>query len=186
MKQRVIAGIDYSLTSPAICVHVGGEWSLDNCKFYYIVHKDKHLVVTDKLHGCLYQAWATPEQRFQNLAKWSLDILLHHQASFVSLEGYAFGARGQVFQIGENTGLLKNTIWKNNIPFEVTPPTVIKKYATGKGNSNKEKMWDAFIEETGYNIFNILGQEERKNWAPVSDIVDSYYLAKYSFFESSS
>jgi len=182
----IIAGIDYSMTSPAICVHEGNEWSIDNCTFYYIVHRDKHLVVTEQLKGSLYKSWEVPEERFNNLAAWSLDVLNEHRVTSVSLEGYAYGAgsKGLVFQIGENTGALKQKIWEANIPVTVTPPTVIKKFATEKGNSNKEKMWDAFIEETNYNIFNILGIEEKKNWSPVSDIVDSYYLAKYLFSNS--
>ena len=32
-----VAGVDYSLSSPAICVHEGEEWSYDNCTFYYYV-----------------------------------------------------------------------------------------------------------------------------------------------------
>lgn len=182
MTRQILAGIDFSMSSPAICVHEGNKWSVDNCIFFYIVKRDKHLVVTNQVVGSLYREWKSPEQRFQNLANWSLDVLMSNRVSLVSLEGYAMAAKGLVFQIGENTGILKNAMWSNNIPFEVTPPTVIKKYATGKGNANKEKMWDAFIEETDLNLFNILGQEERKNWSPVSDMVDSYYLAKYKFF----
>lgn len=181
----VIAGIDYSITSPAICVHSGEKWSLDNCVFYYIVQKDKHLVVTDNLKGSLYKEWEAPEERFYNLADWSLDALNEHRVSSVCLEGYAFGARGLVFQIGENTGVLKQSIWNQNIPITIVPPTVIKKFATGKGNANKGKMWDSFIEETNYNLYNILGMElkEKKDASPISDIVDSYYLAKYHFEE---
>ena len=179
----IIAGIDYSMTRPAICVHSGAEWSLKNCTFHYIVHKDKHLVVTDQVKGSLHKEWKQPEQRFDNLSSWSIDILSSASVNDVCLEGYAFGARGLVFQIGENTGALKQKMFEKNIPFIVSPPTVIKKFATGKGNSNKEKMWDSFIEETGFNLFNILGQEEKKNWSPVSDMVDAYFLAKYLFEE---
>jgi Holliday junction resolvasome RuvABC endonuclease subunit len=179
----IVAGIDYSMTSPAICCHVGETWDVANCTFHYIVQRDKHLVITDQLKGSLYKEWSLPEQRFYNLASWSIDILLEYKVEAASLEGYAYGAgsKGLVFQIGENTGALKQEMWQNNIPFTISPPTVIKKFATGKGNSNKEKMWDSFIEETGFNLFNILGQEEKKRWNPVSDMVDSYYLAKYIF-----
>lgn len=178
----ITAGIDYSMTSPAICVHTGTDWSIKNCVFYYMVAKDKHLVITDQLKGSLYPLWETTEQRFDNLAKWSIDILNSSKVEFVVIEGYSYGSSSsRLFQIAENGGTLKQMIWKNKIPFEVTPPTVIKKLATGKGNSNKEKMWDSFIEETGLNIFHILGQEEKKNWNPVSDMVDAYYLAKFNF-----
>ena len=33
----VVAGVDYSLTSPAICIHSGEDWNYSNCKFYYFV-----------------------------------------------------------------------------------------------------------------------------------------------------
>lgn len=177
----IVAGIDYSLTSPSVCIHSGGEWHIDNCKFFYIVPKDKYLVVTDVVKGSLYQEWESLEQRFDNLARWTVKILTDEKVQSTCIEGYAFGAKGQVFNIGENGGVLKHQLWKGNIPFETTPPTVIKKLATGKGVAGKPAMWDSFIEETNLNLFNILGQEERKNWNPVSDMVDAYYLAKHQF-----
>jgi Holliday junction resolvasome RuvABC endonuclease subunit len=179
----IVAGIDYSMTSPAICVHKGETWSLANCNFYYLLQKDKYLVNSDMLIGALHGEWSTPEQRFYNLAKWSLDALLEHRVSSVCLEGYAYGAgsKGLVFQIGENTGVLKQRMSQEKIPFIVTPPTVIKKFATGTGNSNKEKMLDAFIEETNCDLYQIFAMKmpKKKDASPISDIIDAYYLAKY-------
>lgn len=176
-------GIDYSMTSPAICVHDGESWSFDNCKFYYLIKKDKHIVINDKLHGSLYPDYEYDPERYDNLSKWSLEVIRKHKATKVHLEGYAFGAVGRVFQIAENTGALKYRIWKEGLSYEVVPPTVIKKFGCGKGNANKEKLWEAFKEETNYNLFNILGQEEGKHWNPVSDMVDSYFICKYGFFQ---
>ena len=56
---------------------------------------------------------------------------------------------------------------------EIVQPTVIKKYATGKGNSNKEAMLEAWKTEPG--TFDLV--QETGN--PASDIVDSYFLCKY-------
>jgi Holliday junction resolvasome RuvABC endonuclease subunit len=180
----IIAGIDYSMTSPSICVHDGASWSVENCVFYYIVHKDKHLVVNEKLKGSLYPEWKTAEERFHNLASWSLEILKKSRVSYVSLEGYSYGSSSsRLFQIAENGGTLKQMMWKNRINFDVVAPTVVKKTATGKGNANKEKMWDSFIDETTVNLFHMIGQEEKKHWNPVSDMVDAYYLAKHGFQE---
>lgn len=182
----VIAGIDYSIVSPAICVHVGTNWSLNNCTFYYLLKNDKHLIINDQLKGSLYEEWLQPEERFHNLAEWSLDVLREHQVDSVCLEGYAYGAgsKGLVFQIGENTGTLKHRMWVDKIPFIVTPPTVIKKFATGKGNANKERMWESFLEETHYDLYSVFGMESKKKDAsPISDIIDAYYLAKYYFVE---
>ena len=62
-------------------------------------------------------------------------------------------------------------------------PTTIKKFATGKGNANKEKLYDAFVEETGIDIRKTL-DISNKSWNPVSDIVDAYYIAKYGFMNN--
>lgn len=177
----IIAGIDYSYTSPAVCIHKGADWSYTNCIFYYLTQKDKHLVNTKILKGSIYPSWKQQEERFSNLSSWAAKHLTDENVSSAMLEGYAFGAgsKGLVFQIGENTGRLKSTLWEKSIPFQVTPPTVIKKFATGKGNANKEKMWESFKSETNINLFDLLGQEEGKHWNPVSDIVDSYFIAKY-------
>jgi Holliday junction resolvasome RuvABC endonuclease subunit len=57
------------------------------------------------------------------------------------------------------------------------PPTQIKKFATGKGNANKELMQDSFVKETGVDMKKLLTMTE-KQWNPSSDIIDAYYIAK--------
>ena len=85
---------------------------------------------------------------------------------------------GRVFNIAENAGLLKHYLWKNKFKYSMVPPTVIKKFATGKGNANKEKLQEQFVTDTGVNIKQMLNMTE-KQWNPSSDIIDSYYIAKY-------
>jgi Holliday junction resolvasome RuvABC endonuclease subunit len=176
----VVAGIDYSMTSPAICIHDGDEWYYDNCKFFYIVNKEKLLIEKDQYKSCLYPEWDTNIQRFDNLGSWSINILTSHNVDVVYIEGYAFGASGLVFNMAENGGILKHKIWMSGIPMDVVPPTTIKKFATGKGNANKEKMHASFIEETGVDVRKAI-DIPNKSWNPVSDIVDAYYIAKYAF-----
>jgi hypothetical protein len=55
---------------------------------------------------------------------------------------------------------------------------VIKKFATGKGNANKEALQEVFLKETGYNIKEKFNMTE-KQWNPSSDIIDSYFICKY-------
>ena len=178
----VFAGIDYSLTSPAICVHEGDEWSYDNCQFYYMVKRDKLLHPEKQFNASLYPEFEDDMDRFEKLSNWSLNILSKHKVEKVLIEGYAFGAVGRVFQIAENAGLLKYMVNRvHGIPYDVPPPTVIKKFATGKGNAKKENMYDAFFSETGVDIREKIGIISVKQWNPVSDIVDAYYIAKYGF-----
>ena len=177
----IVAGIDYSLTSPAICVHKGDEWNYDNCKFYYLVKRDKLVQSDGQFFGTLYPEFKHDIDRFENLQNWSMDIIHQHKVTHCFIEGYAFGAVGRVFQIAENAGMLKYAIWKEKIPCFVYAPTVIKKFATGKGNANKEKMYDAFLSENSVDIRDKCGIISNKQWNPVSDIIDAYYIAKFGF-----
>ena len=180
MERAAVAGIDYSLTSPAITVHDGDEWKFSNCKFYYLTSAKKSLNNEGRLNGTLYPNHVSDQDRYNNIATWSLQILQENKVRRVSLEGYSFGSVGRVFQIAENTGYLKQKLWEEAIEFDVPPPTRIKKFATGKGNASKEMMEEAFLEQTGYNIRSHMNQTE-KQWNPSSDIIDSYFMAMYCF-----
>lgn len=177
----IIAGIDYSLTSPSICVHDGEQWSVENCTFYYLAQKKAWLSVTGQFLGTEYEKFDSDTHRYDNLSKWSSNILTDNKVTQCYIEGYAFNAVGRVFQIAENTGLLKYKMWKENIPYRVFAPSEIKKFATGKGNCNKEKMYEAFLEETNIDIRKKLDIMNPKTWNPISDIVDAYYITKLGF-----
>ena len=103
----------------------------------------------------------------------------------VFIEGYAFATSGKshVRSVAENTGLLKHKMYKVKQPFTSIPPTVIKKYATGKGNANKELMYDAFCAEilTPPDLKSRLTPNSKKLRNPVTDIVDSYFICKYGW-----
>ena len=58
------------------------------------------------------------------------------------------------------------------------PPTTVKKYATGKGNSDKNAMHRSFRLETGVDLKEEITPRKAKVGNPVSDIVDSYYICK--------
>ena len=146
-------GIDYSLTSPAVCLHLGGEFTVINCKFFYLSSVKKSLKYNEVFKGSLYPEYNNALQRYNNISNWVSDIVSEYDVTRVYIEDYAFAAVGRVFNIAENTGILKYRLWKDHgiIP-ETVPPTVIKKAATGKGNANKEAMQQAFVKETGINL----------------------------------
>ena len=86
-----------------------------------------------------------------------------------------------MFNIAENTGILKHYLKKNKFNFETIPPTVIKKHATGKGNANKELMYETFLSESHVDLQSQLSPKSTKISNPVSDIVDSFYICKTGF-----
>ena len=178
----VVAGIDYSLTSPAITVFNGNEWDYKKCKFYYFTSKEKNLVTLDPFYGIIYSEYKSDLDRYNMLSDWALNIIIEHKVDQVFIEGYAFSASaGRVFHIAENGGILKYKLWKQGIKTTLFAPSEIKKFATGKGNSNKENMCNQFLEETGIDVRKELNITNNNQWNPISDIVDSYYIAKCGF-----
>jgi hypothetical protein len=70
------------------------------------------------------------------------------------------------------------------IPFDVPAPSAIKKFATGKGNANKEKMEEAFVAETGFDMRGAMKQTQ-SSFSPSGDLIDAYYMAKWAFHNTS-
>ena len=186
MKQRyqtkptTIVGIDYSLTSPSICVNNIDE---NKIKFYYLTTKKKWLgKQSDNIIGYEHKEWTDPIERFKNISDFILDILytnpLFDQPNYqIFIEGYSYGSKGQgLFQIAENCGILKYRLQDKGYTYETVVPSVVKKGATGKGNADKDMMYESFLKETKINLKKILDTEKCGN--PLSDIVDSYYIQK--------
>lgn len=127
--------------------------------------------------GKTHLQYDSPEQRFNNIAMWAMNEV--YDSDFIVLEGYAMGAKGLVFHIGENTGLLKNRLWYFQKKFQSIAPTTIKKFATGKGNAKKENMYDSFFSETSVDLLTAFSL--KKPDSPINDIVDAFYAAKYAW-----
>jgi Holliday junction resolvasome RuvABC endonuclease subunit len=100
---------------------------------------------------------------------------------YVFLEDYAFAAKGRVFHIGENGGILKGRLYECDMPVNVLNIKSAKKFATGNGNAKKDEVYRAFYKDTKLNLETILDGKPDKS--PISDIADSYILCKYAFEE---
>jgi len=90
---------------------------------------------------------------------------------FIFIEGYAFGKFGgssSVSVLIELSGVLKYEFRRLGYKFIVVPPTVVKKYLTGNGNSNKDKMMLACYRKFGLEF-------------ETSDECDAYALADLGY-----
>ena len=67
--------------------------------------------------------------------------------------------------------IISNRKIKENILFFITPPTHIKKFATGIGNCKKEMIIELF-KATHKELAEILPK--------VDDIADAYYMSQYA------
>ena len=176
----VITGIDYSLRSPAICTHMGTTWNYSNCIFYFLSDRKKYSdVFSRRFFGKSFDSFSSEEERYDSISSWAVDIC--DGVDQVGIENYAYNATGRVFNIAENTGVLKYKLFQLGIPLECFSPSKVKKFGSGKGNASKDLMYESFVEETNVNLIEELNMKSLGN--PVTDIVDSYYICKLLFYE---
>lgn len=187
----VIAGIDYSMNCPSICVHKAEDsnkevFSIDNCTFYFLtpVQKYANSYLNMKINGCLQPPYECDVERFSNSRDFFCAIIEEHEVDWIGLEDYAYGAKGRLAHIGENTGILKAGIFDSSgkVP-NVFSPNEVKKFATGSGSADKDRMYEFFYKETGWDLVSIVtGYDKKKIDSPIGDLVDSYYICKYLFY----
>ena len=178
---KTIIGIDYSLTSPAICITT--DFIFENSKFFYLTSKKKYIgAMAKNITGFEHKEYDTPIRRFSQISDWVYELIEDtiHTEQLVFIEGYSFGSKGQaIFQIAENCGILKYRLQQMMINYDTVVPSVVKKGATGKGNADKDMMYESFSKETNTDLKKVFDTVKVTN--PISDIVDSYYIAKIGY-----
>jgi Holliday junction resolvasome RuvABC endonuclease subunit len=105
---------------------------------------------------------------------------LFNGKTVVHIEGYSYGSKGQaIFQIAENCGILKYSLQEKKIGYDIIVPSIIKKFATDKGNANKELMYEQFCKDTKTDLMKTFDMQTLSN--PITDIVDAYYIARCGY-----
>lgn len=175
------AGLDYSMTSPAICIYddTSNEFRFKNCEVAFLTQTKKYDIVSANIFGKYFE-YTTELERYDKISSFFIERIMGENIDHVFMEGYSMGSKGKVFHIAENTGVFKYRLWKYGKSCELVPPTVIKKFATGKGNADKQKMQDAFMSENQIDLKFELKMTE-KQWNPSSDIIDAYWICKYGY-----
>lgn len=83
-----------------------------------------------------------------------IELLDASQAELVAIEGYAYGANARQHALGELGGILKLAMRLKRQDFVVVPPTVLKKFATGKGNADKSIVAKELFKKFGIDLNN--------------------------------
>ena len=177
----IICGIDYSMSCPSLCIfNTESDFSFQNCDFYYLIDKKTKIIEEGNIHGEYYAKDSENVKRFDHISNWAITILKNQKVNHVFLEGYSMGSRGRVFHIAENTGVLKQKIYKAGITFEVIPPSTWKKEVVGKGNADKQHVYESMNVDLK-PIF-----KSKSITSPINDIADSYFICKYGSLTSHS
>ena len=170
----IIAGIDYSMSCPSLCIFdTELDFNFHNCHFYYLIDKKTKIIDEGNIHGEYYSKDSENVKRFDHISNWAVNILDEQKVNHVFLEGYSMGSRGRVFHIAENTGVLKQKIYERGINFEVIPPSTWKKEVVGKGNADKQYVYESMNVDLK-SIF-----KSKSITSPINDIADSYFICKY-------
>ena len=92
----------------------------------------------------------------------------------ICIEGISYGSSLRTKSIYDLAGLnyliREKFIEKDGITFSIATPAEIKKFATGKGNNQKDMVKDLFLA----------AHDELKIIPKVDDIADAYFMARYS------
>ena len=185
-------GIDYSLSSPGVCVNTSeGEFKYEDCTFYFLTNTKKYDTTfreniafgksAVEFIGSPHQLYTSEPERYNQISDWVIDIINSYvfwqEQPIIQIEDYSYGSTGRVFHIAENLGLLKYKLkMECGWDYTLLPPSVIKKFATDKGNANKELMLEAFEKDTGVNLEVLF---DTKSKSPITDVADAYFVCKY-------
>ena len=153
----------------------------ENLMFYYLTNKKKWIgQMSEDIIGYEHKEWTDPIQRFTYISDFVFDIIGSLVNPEIYIEGYSFGSKGQgLFQIAENCGILKYRLLEKGYTYNTVVPSVVKKGATGKGNADKDMMYEAFVRDTNIDLKKIFDTDKVGN--PISDIADSYFIQKVGY-----
>lgn len=136
-KKRIL-GLDLSLT--------GTGWCLWGCEYQH----DEGLIDTDKMLGLA---------RMDHILSSIMEKLETHPTdqgpgnTLVVMEDFSFGSKGSsLFQIAGLGYIVRYRLWSQGINFILVPPTVLKKFVTGTGNSDKSVMLKETYKRWGADI----------------------------------
>jgi crossover junction endodeoxyribonuclease RuvC len=117
-----VLGIDPSLTETG-CVY------LSNGKI-----KDKYTIKTRPSDSHIGE--------LRRLTDIKDQIKLNYDIGVVVIEGIAFSIVNtrSLVQLSALNYFIRDKVWRSSIPFVVVPPTTLKKFITGAGNSKKDMM----------------------------------------------
>lgn len=140
-------GLDLSLTSTGVCSFITNPVALIT----------RVIKTSNKL---------TYAQRYNKIIE---SILSEYSISTITstfIEGYSFGSFGKSSSMSyliELGGILKFKLYREGINYVIVPPTLLKKFISGKGTSKKEDI--------KLHIYKKYGQEFES-----SDAADAYAL----------
>jgi crossover junction endodeoxyribonuclease RuvC len=135
-KAKRILGLDLSLTGTGYCIIEEGAVSAGQAEY--------GIINTNNLHDSERMDFILEQVK----ARVTND-------TFVVIEDFSFGSKGSGLSEIHGLGwIIRHYLWKNKIEFTLIPPTVLKKFATGKGNSDKNIILKEIYKLWNVDLYN--------------------------------
>lgn len=171
----LIGGLDCSINSPG-CVKFFLNDNLDIVWVDYLGFNTVKKLTNDKIRYFRKKDFKNNYDQVDWMLENGISEFFYG-CEFFAVEGYAFAAKGLIFEIAEISGIAKHHIYHQNCKMRVYEPTTIKLFSTNKGNSNKVAMQEA------YDKYPEISEKFDLNWmddylSPKSDIIDAWWITK--------
>lgn len=123
-----VMGIDLSLTGTGYAVLTAGA--------------NPALLTNGVIKSKATDSYTDELKRLLGIVKEIDNLIAAFEVEIAVIEGIAFMARQTtaVMQLAGLNYLVRESLYKSNIPFIIVTPSTLKKFVTGKGNSPKDVM----------------------------------------------
>ena len=195
----IFIGVDPSINSTGICILYYDNNILVEEKYYIIYpSKDKltkkQVAANNKLNNFEYVSYPAEDlkeykEEYFIYEKKKTENIIHLMSTIEDIisniniennniyalqEGISYGSSIRTKAIYDLAGinfLLRSIfIEKQHINFIISPPANIKKFVTGKGNSNKDIINKLFLST----------HQKMEIIPKIDDLADAYYMAKFA------
>ena len=187
MNQNYYVGIDFSISCPCICVihdtQIQWAFVMEKLSSKWDHKLDPYFTSRIKAIPVGRGKVINEVDRYRNICLPLMGYLLEtlkdvdKLSVFVAIEGYSMGSKGKVFNLAEHTGMFKYMLSSSGHKYTTVAPTTVKKFATDSGRSDKFAMMTFFNKEHGRDLISL--SHAKTVASPYSDIVDSYFIAKW-------
>lgn len=177
-QSKTVMGIDPSITGSGVCV-VRGKEVLAMCVIVPKKHKNSPDFITEYTYehvpNCDGDATQTEVAKTENIRRITSiigDLMHAYRPDVVAIESVAMHGPGRIDLLsGLNYAIRIKAIEYMGTSQTIVPlpPTVVKKFATKKGNADKILMVDAFLQNVGISIDT--------KYHNLPDVADAYWIA---------
>lgn len=133
----IVIGIDLSLTATA-CVAFDVHGESDE-------PKEKVLIAGGKKRGI---------ERVVHIEREIGRFVFNWKPELVCLESYAYSRINQAHQCGELGGVIRRRLYLDSVKWIAISPMTVKKFSTGRGNSDKNVVMLCTYKKWGQTFLN--------------------------------